>query len=168
MDDELIYSEDLLRLAKSGDEFSLIQLAIVFALGLGVEKDEVEAASWLRLAAKKGNPVAQYHLANAHEKGAGVVKLPVVAEALYRKAALKGHGEAQYSLGIIYYYGRIGIPEDDVTSYAWFRVASATVPYSEVYLRKIKPRLSLGDLAKAESLVGTLRRRIAKGIKSSR
>ena len=42
----------------------------------------------------------------------------------YRLAAEQGDANAQYILGLMYANGE-GVPEDDVTAYAWLNIAAA-------------------------------------------
>ena len=42
----------------------------------------------------------------------------------YKKAALQGHVESMMKLGLIYYIGGDGIPEDDDESNKWYKMAA--------------------------------------------
>ena len=49
-------------------------LGYIYASGVGVPKDDVEAAKWYGLAAGWGDAAAQYNLAIMYENGGGMPK----------------------------------------------------------------------------------------------
>ena len=51
--------EALRALAEQGDAIAQNDLGVVYAAGLGVPQDDVEAVRWFRLAAEQGNVDAQ-------------------------------------------------------------------------------------------------------------
>ena len=60
--------------AEQGDASAQNQLAICYAEGKGVPKDDVEAVTWFRKAAEQGAAEAQYNLAMCYAEGTGVPK----------------------------------------------------------------------------------------------
>ena len=58
-------------LAEQGDVGSQLNLAIMYAKGLGVAQDHAEAARWYRKAAEQGVAMAQYNLGNMYGGGDG-------------------------------------------------------------------------------------------------
>jgi len=59
----------------------------LFAQGLGVEKDEAEAAKWARKSADQGLGAGQFGLGTMYAHGRGVPKSEREAATWYRKAA---------------------------------------------------------------------------------
>jgi TPR repeat protein len=60
--------------AEQGDALAQLSLAMCYADGKGVAKDEAEAVKWLRKAAEQGEPIAQTCLATFYFTGKGVAK----------------------------------------------------------------------------------------------
>ena len=111
--------------AENGSAEAQEQLAVVYVMGWGVNRDYGEAAQWRRKAAEQGNAEAQYHLAEMYERGDVTLDY---AEALkwYRKAAEAGYEGAENELAGIYQYGR-GVPKDYAEAYFWYSVSGGDV-----------------------------------------
>jgi TPR repeat protein len=124
-------AEDYRQAAEQGDENSQIGLAICYHIGDGVEKDQVEAAKWLRKAAEKqGNAKAQWLLGSWYTAGTSVEKDPIEAQKWFRKAAEQfrkeaeqGNAYAQYRLGNLYNDG-CGVTQDKDEAAKWWRKAA--------------------------------------------
>ena len=58
--------------AAQGDAFAQLQLGSMYADGLGVAMNYVEAVKWFKLAADQGNASAQYLLGDMYVNGHGV------------------------------------------------------------------------------------------------
>ena len=110
--------------AEKGDAIAQSNLGEMYATGLGVAKDEVEAVKWYRKAADQGDAFAQYNLGNMYRNGSGVVKDEVEAVKWYRKAADQGDASGQGGLGWMYADGR-GVAKDEVEAYKWWLLAGA-------------------------------------------
>jgi len=65
---------------------------------MGVTKDYLEAAKWLRKAADQGDASAQYNLGIAYARGDGVAKNEAEALKWFRMAAEQGEPNARYTL----------------------------------------------------------------------
>ncbi|MBM3645972.1 MAG: sel1 repeat family protein [Alphaproteobacteria bacterium] len=90
----------LLQRASDGDSAEgHHRLALVFADGTGVPRNEERAAELFRRAAEAGHRRAQLNLATLHWRGRGVARDPVEARAWFEKAAADGDPHAQYLLG---------------------------------------------------------------------
>ena len=74
----------------------------MFANGVGVEKNEKNAFSWMRKAAVNGHTTAQYNLGVMLYNGLGVDKDEEEALSWTEKAANQGDAEAQFQLGLIF------------------------------------------------------------------
>ncbi len=83
----------------------MVKLAQLYSQGLGTEKNEEQAFSWLQKAARAGNPAAYYPLANLYQHGNGVTKSLTDAYAYYLQGVCKGMPEAMGQLGFMYYQG---------------------------------------------------------------
>lgn len=58
--------------AQQGSLDAATNMALIYANGRGVEKDDMQALIWFRRAAEGGNDSAQYNLAMMYERGEGV------------------------------------------------------------------------------------------------
>jgi TPR repeat protein len=59
----------------------------MYALGVGVERNQKEAVKWLKLAADQGDETSQFNLARRYLKGSGVSIDKVEAYVWYWKAS---------------------------------------------------------------------------------
>lgn len=84
--------------AREGDPAAQTLAAEILARGLGVPKNEKEAAQWYRLAAEQGNPDAQFQYALLLLDGRFVDKDAKQAFALMEAAAEAGNVLAQFNL----------------------------------------------------------------------
>ncbi len=92
-------------LADAGDDVAQYSIGGLYEAGLGVKKNEAEAAAWYRKAADQGNADAQNDLGMLYAKGAGVPKDYEEAVVLYRKAVDLGSAAAMTNLGWCYAKG---------------------------------------------------------------
>lgn len=134
-----------LELANRGHVGAQYDLGLIYELGRGISKDDIEAAEWFRMAAYKGHTDAQYRLAKMHEVGKGVLKHDYEAYCWYKKAADQGHADAQYNLGRCYLHG-IGIPVSIEQAFTWYSKAAdqdhadAQYNLAEMYIKgMLKP-----------------------------
>jgi TPR repeat protein len=84
---------------KDGPAMTLI--GQIYRDGVGVKRDDAEAARWYRLAADVGDRQATFALALMLLNGTGVAKDRAAAAALFEKAAAQGHAGALYNLGVM-------------------------------------------------------------------
>lgn len=103
-----------------------------YAKGTGVEKDEVQAAHWFRLAADSGHAEAQRNLAFAHLNGRGIPKNEAEGIRRLRIAAEWGDAPARRQLGYHYATGS-GVPMDETEGVRWFRLAAEQGDYFAQY-----------------------------------
>ena len=110
-------------LAKNNDSDAKSKLGILFARGIGVQKDLKQAAKLFKEAAKAGFVKAQSDLAGAYLMGRGVERNPTTAGYWFEKAAKAGYGEAQIQRGLIKIQGT-GCRQDIKTGLVWLKKAS--------------------------------------------
>ena len=92
-------------------------LALLYAHGQGVPKDEAEAESWFLKAAEAGAVDAQFQIAMDYDGGYhGLKKDKALATAWFRKAAEQGYAPAQFDLAM-------EIHEQDDETYFWLSLA---------------------------------------------
>ncbi len=115
-------------------------LGWIFSCGLGVERDEIEAAQWYRKAADQNNPVAQIRLAEMLYNGFGglqVGKDEKEAMKWCRKAADQYFPESQYLLSTFYRFGK-GVEKDEKEALKWLRkAAEQNLPWAQVSLGEL-------------------------------
>ena len=80
-------------LAELGNEDAQCQLGVCYKFGLGVEEDEVQAATWYGKAAESGNADAQCILGNCYKEGYGVEQDDDMAVYWYAKSAEQDNAE---------------------------------------------------------------------------
>ncbi len=81
-----------------------------------------EAMKWTRAAAMRGSPTAQFNLSNFLLKYEGEKTEEAIA--WLRRSAEQGHKEAECNLGICYYNGESGLPQNDSDAIVWLRRAA--------------------------------------------
>jgi localization factor PodJL len=109
--------------AMAGDAAAQFEVAVRFAEGRGVARNDRQAAHWLELAAKQGLAPAQFRLGGYYEKGIGVKKDLAAARDLYLAAAAKGNGKAMHNVAVLYADGVNG-RSDYHSAALWFRKAA--------------------------------------------
>lgn len=88
--------------ALAGDSDAQYKLGSMLYKGIEIQRNDVEAFRWFRLAAEQNHPLALNHLGIIYHDGlAGVQKDDKEAEFWFRKAADQGLAEAQYNLGVM-------------------------------------------------------------------
>ena len=105
--------------AEGGNADAQIILGQMYAEGIGVTQDAVQAVKWYRVAAERGYPESQYRLGGMYDRGEGVVQDQVEAAMWYQRAARQGHVDAVWRIGVKNEDG-IGVKQDLVEAYAWF------------------------------------------------
>ena len=98
-------------------------LGTMYADGLGVDKNKVEAIRWFQQAAEQGFAEAQFTLGVISFKGDGVPQDKAAAVKWYRLAADQGNTRAQFNLGILYGTGD-GVQQDQAEALRLIRMAA--------------------------------------------
>jgi hypothetical protein len=103
---------------------TLYAIGMLFWMGMGVEPDIYESASWLVLAAEMNHSGAQNKLGYLFSTGQGVRQSDFEAFKWWQLAANQGDADAQYNLGVMYRDG-LGVEADPEASMNWFREAAS-------------------------------------------
>lgn len=77
----------LLTCAERGHDISMLELAIMYETGVGVEKSDQKATAWLKRSSDRGFSTAQLYYGMALISGKGVKKDEVAGKLLIQKAA---------------------------------------------------------------------------------
>jgi len=109
--------------ADKGSTAAMVELAMMFAAGNGVAKDDAQARALLQRAAAAGNPRAVASLATLGAASGQPID-PAQQRALLTNAALANSADAQFQLGVMYANG-VGGPKDDFAARSWFEKAAA-------------------------------------------
>jgi TPR repeat protein len=89
---------ETLKDARLGLPQAQYQLGLMYANGVGVKRNYVQALAWVRKAAERGLPAAQYLLGTRYESGSSVAQSDQAAFQWFTKAAEQGHPRAFYRL----------------------------------------------------------------------
>lgn len=111
-------------LADDGNVDALRNLAQLYRLGLGVQRDDTKAFELYERAADLGSPEAQVNVAFQLLTGKGVEQNREEAAKWFEKAADQGDPLAQYNLGLMYEKG-VGVQKDDDLAMDLYRLAAA-------------------------------------------
>lgn len=110
-------------LAEQGDASAQINLANMYAKGLGTKKDRTQAMKWLEKAADQGDQEAMFDLGKLYGTQHGEIKADhELSMGWYKKAAEQGYAKAQYAVAVKYFKGE-GVATDYITAYAWMDVS---------------------------------------------
>ncbi|NHN54086.1 sel1 repeat family protein, partial [Providencia rettgeri] len=92
--------------AMDGNDKTQLILGYMYQNGVGVTKDEKQAADWYLRSAKAGYAMAQFNIGKMYEDGIGVKQDYTQAVYWYKKAESLMNGKAAYALGSLYYQGK--------------------------------------------------------------
>ena len=123
------YRENVDRDDQTSPEAAL-QLATFYHHGVGVEKDDKEAARLYRYALERGaiDPSAAFQLGLIYNQGApGLESDPKEAVRWWRLSATLGNSVAMFNLGVMYMNGS-GCDMDPIVATKWFQQAQALNP----------------------------------------
>jgi TPR repeat protein len=114
--------------AEAGDPGAQTLLALLLEDGVGVDKDEKQAAEWFRKAAAKDDVIALVRLGGLYESGRGVKKDEKEAARWFDSAMLhftlkQGHAAELFDLAERYAAGR-GVKKNEKKAAEWFAKAA--------------------------------------------
>lgn len=112
-------------LAIIGDPEAQDLLGEMYALGLGINKDDIEAIKWFKKAGSKRAAKYEYNIAEQYrrfyEEGSGnTAEIAVDAIKWYKISAEDGYPKAAEFLGRVYSEGLMGLPRDPKQSQYWY------------------------------------------------
>ncbi len=108
----------LTQLAERGSAEAQFELGIRLLSGEGLDKDEKQAAEWLKKAAAQQSLPAMNALGSMSEEGVGLPKDPKKAFEWYEKSAKFGFALAQLNLADCYDMGK-GVEKDEKQAFSW-------------------------------------------------
>lgn len=125
-------------LAEKGNAKAQYGICEMYADGLGVAADVVEAFKWCQKSATQGDARALRVIGYFYEEGyAGLSSDNLEAMNWYRKAAKGGDAVAMRRIGLLYEFGKGGI-KDDKEALSWYRKAALLgEPVAQLYLGRI-------------------------------
>jgi hypothetical protein len=122
----LAYKEFLIA-AKEGHSDSQFNVALMYELGIGIDKNEKEAVNWYDKSASQGNSAAQFNLGVLYENGRGTQIDYLKANEWYRMASVQGDALAIGNLGMLYLRGQ-GVKENKIAGVALLLVSATMDP----------------------------------------
>ncbi|GBB96557.1 hypothetical protein RclHR1_02780020 [Rhizophagus clarus] len=108
---------------KKNEQKNLILLADFYQLGIGTEKNKIEAFELYKEATEKGQIDAIYEFGKCYRYGIGTEKNETKAFELYEEAAEKGQINAIYALGKCHHYG-IGTEKNEIKAFELYKEAA--------------------------------------------
>jgi hypothetical protein len=87
--------------AEAGDATSQHNLGVMYANGMGVARNDQEAARWYRQAAEQGHASSQFNLGLIYAEGKGVTRDDQEAVKWFSLAAEQGNADAQRTIKLI-------------------------------------------------------------------
>ena len=140
-------------LAEKGFAKAQMNLGVLYASGLGVPKDHVEAMRWSRRAAEQGYPIAQNNMGYIYLQGQGVTQDFKTAFEWFKLAAEQGNADAQNGLGVMYDNG-YSVTQDYTRAFMWLDIAATQGQINAVENRsKVEKKMAPTDISKARELV---------------
>jgi TPR repeat protein len=86
------------RAAKNGNVQAQFDLAVMYATGNGVRKNEAIAFEWFHKAALNNHTEAKYYMGLSFLQGRGVKRQPHLARQWFKRASKAGHPKASFHL----------------------------------------------------------------------
>ncbi|WP_052259393.1 T9SS type A sorting domain-containing protein [Flavobacterium sp. KMS] len=111
---------EILPCAELGDPVTQNNIGLMYANGLGIEKDESKGFAYIEQAAKSGNAIGQYNLGELYRKGQGCALDMDKAVEWYQKSADQKYARATYILGYMHLKG-FGVHQDYDKAISWFK-----------------------------------------------
>jgi transcriptional regulator GlxA family with amidase domain len=121
--------KDVRKAAEQGDAVAQIKLFLIYSTGIGVKKDLHKGVQWLQKSADQGNQIAlefinsavvQDYIARHYLNGENYT----TAAKWFKKAAEQGIADAQFRLGLMYFLGNKGVPENRQLAISWLKKAA--------------------------------------------
>lgn len=127
-------------------------LGNLYEQGLGVAKNEVQAAYWYRRAADQSEPRAQHSLGAMYLLGRGVSKDLDKGLRWLQRSAVQGHAAACADLANLYWQGEV-LPRNKTRALAWWLVAAGSGDGKSADLSsEAKRQMRKAEIAAAEEM----------------
>ena len=137
---------ETIKAADGGDAQAQYDIGFLYSKGIegGIEKDEVKAAKYYRMAAEQGFMLAQHNLGCCYATGRGVERNYAEAQKWFVKAAEQGDPSAQFNAGT-FFYREIGegAEKDERKGVEWFLKYLKSVQRQGVDLSGENPRTAV-------------------------
>ena len=117
------FNEAKKRVDEKGDPKAMTLLGELYSDGLGVGRDDNQAAEWYKRASERGDREAMFALAVFRMTGRAGPRQQRRAAKLFEAAAKLGHAVAACNLGLLYLEGQL-FPQDFVRAAQLFRTAA--------------------------------------------
>jgi len=127
---------ELQQKANDGDAQAQFDLALCYANGTAIEKNEEQAFDWLKKATEQGFAEAQCGLAGCYFKGKGVEQSYRRAFEWYEKAAEQGYAEAenwlneQYAKFANIHFDDDKFTRDNIIDFGWVNKPNRLAHYN--------------------------------------
>ena len=128
-------------------------LATMYYMADGVERDIAAAERWFLVAAEAGYPQSQTQLGIMTYRGEVTVEEYSEAD-WYREAAMGGDPFGQYNLGVLLFNGN-GVEQDMVKALAWLKLANKVLSVDDA-IKKVVATLPADEIAQADRLASEL------------
>lgn len=149
-------------LAERGHNDAQYNLAFMYFMGHGVEKDRKTALTWYRKSADQGHPVAQFSIGQMYRYGRGVRRDYSEAVKWYKRAARVGWPAALNNLAAAYLNGEGGLDQSYLEAYVYLTLASERGdPYAKRSVVKLRDEFT-DVLSMAPDLIKERRAEITK------
>ena len=143
---------ELRPLAEQGLAAAQFNLALLYANGQGMPKDDAQARQWYEKAAAQGHAEAQVNLGILLVYARGGPQDYKMAVYWLRLSANQGNDLAQRKLGLMYERGD-GVQQDYVRAYMWYSLGAANGVEAGARLRDaIAKRMDPDQIAEAQQL----------------
>lgn len=129
--DKKVFTETL-KSARIGTLDAQYEVGLMYANGIGVQKDLVQAIHWIQQSAQRGLSAAQYLLATRYASGVGVVRDDYQALKWYFRAAEQRHPKALFRLGRLFSTRQI-----DIEMHSYRKAAELGLPEAQLGLGRI-------------------------------
>ena len=114
---------ELVPLANSGNSRAQMMLGHLHERGLGVEKNNTEAAKWYLKAAENGDVISQASIGSMYLNGIGITKDYDQAMKWFQSAVSNGDLRSMVLIGLMHDEGR-SVPIDWAKAASWYRKAA--------------------------------------------
>jgi TPR repeat protein len=112
-----------LQAAQQGHVKGQLQVGWHYEFGVGVARNDAEAATWYEKSALAGNAIAMKNIGQMYEDGRGVRQDWFKAAAWYRKSAAAGERSGEFALARAYRFG-IGVHQSRAEAIRWYTIAA--------------------------------------------